>query len=95
MSDVALPVYVARQQAASAVHLVVQIARVEGARRISEIAKVEGLDDKDRYVVTSLFKFRDGKWEYSGAPWRYAEEAFEKGLVAAEAAAIFERMRGG
>jgi len=96
MSDVALPVYVARQQAGSAVHLVVQIARVEGARRISEISKVDGLDDKDRYVVTSLFKYKPGAgWEYSGAPWRFAEEAFEKGLVSKETEAIFQRMRGG
>jgi pilus assembly protein CpaF len=94
MSDVALPVYVARQQAGSAVHLVVQIARVEGARRISEIAKVEGLDDKDRYIIAPLFKYRAGAgWEYSGATWKYANEAFEKGLVAKEAVSVFEKMR--
>jgi len=86
---------VARQQAASAVHLVVQIARVEGARRVSEIAKVDGLDEKDRYVVTTLFKYRAGAgWEYTGAPWRFADEAFEKGLVTSELEPIFKRMRG-
>jgi pilus assembly protein CpaF len=95
MSDVALPVYVARQQAATAVHLVVQIARVEGARRISEIAKVEGLDEKDRYVVSPLFKYKAGAgWEYSGATWHFAEEAFEKGLVSKESEAVFQKMRG-
>jgi len=95
MSDVALPVYVARQQAGSAVHLIVQIARVDGARRISEIAAVQGLDDKDRYVVTSIFKYHPGRgWEYSGAKWHFAEEAFEKGLVPKETEGLFQRMRG-
>jgi pilus assembly protein CpaF len=57
MSDVHLPVYVARTQVASAVQLVVQIARApHGARQITAIAEVRGLDDRERYEVVDLFR---------------------------------------
>lgn len=57
MSDVALPVYVARAQVASAVHLVVQITRFpqDGSRRITRISEVHGLSADQQYELTDLF----------------------------------------
>lgn len=45
MSDVSLPIYVARTQVAAAIHLVVQLARFteDGSRRITRISEVRGL----------------------------------------------------
>lgn len=57
MSDVQLPVYVARAQVASAIHLVVQIVRSHtGRRHVTSIAEVRGLDQKERYRVRELFR---------------------------------------
>ena len=45
MNDVGLPVYVARTQVASAVHVIAQVARLaDGSRRVVGIAEVDGLD---------------------------------------------------
>lgn len=65
MSDAALPVYVARAQVASAIHLVVQLARfADGSRRVKAISEAVGLDDQQRYVLRDLYRFtgrgRDG-----------------------------------
>ena len=50
MSDVALPVHVARTQVASAIQLVVQIGRfLDGSRKIRAISECLGLDDKGNY----------------------------------------------
>lgn len=59
MSDVALPVQVARTQVASALHLVVNIARLgDGSRRVQSIAECLGLDDRNQYVFQELFRFQ-------------------------------------
>ncbi len=62
MSDAELPVYVARQQVASAVHLVVQLARMsDGSRRVHSIAECCGLDvagERGQYVWNDLFHFQ-------------------------------------
>jgi pilus assembly protein CpaF len=57
MSDVELPVYVARAQVASAVHLIVQITRFahDGSRRVSRIAEVRGLTPDQQYEWADLF----------------------------------------
>lgn len=57
MSDVDLPVYVARAQVASAIHLAVQIARFteDGSRKVTRITEVCGLDDANRYRLADLF----------------------------------------
>lgn len=57
MSDVEIPVYVARAQVASAIHLVVQIARFseDGSRKITRIAEAQGLDDNNQYRLADLF----------------------------------------
>lgn len=58
MSDVALPVHVARMQVASAIHLVVQIARfLDGSRKIRAISECLGLDDKGNYRFQDLYRF--------------------------------------
>ena len=56
MSDVSLPVYVARTQVASAIHLVVQIERfADGSRKITTISECRGLDESDRYVFNDIY----------------------------------------
>lgn len=58
MSDVGLPIYVARTQVASALHLVVQITRFDdGSRKVVEIAEALPLSDQQQYQFRSLFKF--------------------------------------
>ncbi len=68
MSDTDLPQPVARLQVASAIHVVVQLARFsDGSRRVTGISESVGLDDKQTYRWTDLFEFqgngldRDGK----------------------------------
>lgn len=92
MSDVELPVYVARAQVASAVDLVVQIDRFteDGSRKITRITEGCGLDDKNQYVLRDLFrlqlrgKSRDGRLLGELAPTglqpSFATEPFEQGM---------------
>jgi pilus assembly protein CpaF len=57
MAGFELPVTVVRQYVASAIQLVVQIARLKGgARRIVRISEIAGLKD-GRYVLRELFGF--------------------------------------
>jgi pilus assembly protein CpaF len=70
MSDVSLPSHVARTQVGSAIHVVVQIARLsDGSRRVQTIGEVMGLDNNNQYRVQDLFRFKptgvsaDGKIE--------------------------------
>jgi pilus assembly protein CpaF len=62
MSDVQIPVYVARAQVASAINLVVQIARFteDGSRKLTRVAEVIGLDDNNRYQTCDLFVSKPG-----------------------------------
>jgi pilus assembly protein CpaF len=57
MSDVELPVYVARAQVASAIHLVVQLVRSahDGRRFVTHITEQSGLDEQNRYTFQDLF----------------------------------------
>ena len=58
MSDVALPVHVARTQVASAIQLVVQISRfLDGSRKLRAISECLGLDDKGNYRFQDLYRF--------------------------------------
>ncbi|MGD9635446.1 MAG: CpaF family protein [Pirellulales bacterium] len=58
MSDVALPVHVARTQVASAIQLVVQISRfLDGSRKIRAISECHGLDEKGNYKFQDLYRF--------------------------------------
>lgn len=57
MSDVEIPVYVARAQVGSAIHLIVQLARFadDGSRRITHVTEIRGLDQDNRYQIIDLF----------------------------------------
>src|SRR3954465_14195156 len=58
MSDVALPVHVARTQVASAVQVIVQIGRfLDGSRKIRAITECLGLDEKGNYRFLDLYRF--------------------------------------
>lgn len=58
MNDVSLPVHVARAQVASAIHLIVQIARFsDGSRRVQSICEGLGLDANNQYQHQELFRF--------------------------------------
>ena len=58
MSDTVLPQIVARTQVASAVHLVVQLVRVQGRRYVDCISECLGLNEKNEYVFNDLFQFK-------------------------------------
>lgn len=57
MSEVELPVYVARAQVASAIHVVIQLGRFieDGSRRVTRIAEARGLDKEQDYRLKDLF----------------------------------------
>jgi pilus assembly protein CpaF len=57
MSDVEIPIYVARQQVASAIHLVVQLTRFveDGSRKITRITEATGLGPDNQYQLQDLF----------------------------------------
>ncbi len=58
MSDISLPVHVARVQVASAMHLVLQIARLsDGSRRVQAITECRGLDETNNYRFADIFRF--------------------------------------
>jgi pilus assembly protein CpaF len=92
MSDIELPVYVARAQVASAIHLVVQITRFpqDGSRRITRIAEVRGLSPDQQYITADLFSLemsgrsRDGKLvsalKPTGEKPSFSREAKQYGL---------------
>jgi len=60
MSDVEIPVYVARAQVAAAIHLLVHIARFteDGSRKITRITEARGLDQANQYRLCDLFVSR-------------------------------------
>lgn len=94
MSDVQLPVHVARAQVASAIHLVVQISRFseDGSRKITRITEAAGLDQRGEYVLSDLYvahmrgKGADGRLTSeltaTGQQPSFAAEPFEQGLDA-------------
>jgi pilus assembly protein CpaF len=58
MSDVALPVHVARTQVASAIQVIVQIGRfLDGSRKLRAITECLGLDDKGNYRFQDIYRF--------------------------------------
>lgn len=58
MSDVSLPVYVARTQVASALNIVLQISRFpDGTRRVQAITELLGLDDQQNYRTNDIYRF--------------------------------------
>ncbi len=92
MSDVDIPVYVARAQVSSAIHVVIQLARFseDGSRKITRVSEVCGLDENQRYRVADLYVCRlagrtaDGRlkarFERTGRRPTFAREPFEQGV---------------
>jgi pilus assembly protein CpaF len=67
MSDVSLPIYVARAQVASAIHLVLQIERfADGTRRVTYITEGLGLDEHNNYQFQNIYHFIHQGWENDG-----------------------------
>ncbi len=93
MSDVEIPVYVARAQVASAIHLVVQLDRFveDGSRKVTRITEVLGLDKNNQYEFRDLFltklsgKTPDGRVIANLLPTgqkpTFASEPVEQGMV--------------
>ncbi|MBI3861971.1 MAG: CpaF family protein [Planctomycetia bacterium] len=91
MSDVSIPIYVARAQVASAIHLIVQLSRFseDGSRRITRITEACGLEN-DNYIFRDLFvlkmqgKSREGQviaeLKPTGIQPTFAEEAYDQGM---------------
>ena len=92
MSDVELPVYVARAQVASAINIVVQLSRFleDGSRRVTRITEQHGLDADNVYQFRDLFvakqrgRQNDGRLtvdlEAVGNRPSFASEPFEQGM---------------
>ena len=92
MSDVEIPVYVARAQVASAIDLIVQIARFteDGSRKITQITEARGLDDNNQYRLHDLYvcRFRGktpegrliAEFERTGEPPSFCREPYEQGM---------------
>jgi pilus assembly protein CpaF len=92
MSDVEIPVYVARAQVASAIHLIVQLARFseDGSRKITQISEVHGLGGDGQYQIRDLFRTRrHGKdaqgrlladLEYLGDRPTFSNEPYQHGM---------------
>ncbi len=60
MSDIEIPVYVARAQVAAAIDLIIQIDRFseDGSRKVTRITEASGLDENHQYVLRDLFVSR-------------------------------------
>jgi len=94
MSDIEIPVYVARAQVASAIDLVVQITRFaeDGSRKITRVTEAFGLDEQNRYQFQDLFVSRlkgkhpdgslDARLEWTETQPTFASEPFEQGMDA-------------
>jgi pilus assembly protein CpaF len=91
MAGVDLPVYVARRQVASAVNVVLQLARFDdGSRRVQTISEISGLSEKGEYVVHDIFRFRFqgrddqkrllGQLEWTGEHPTFAAEPGQMGF---------------
>jgi pilus assembly protein CpaF len=92
MSDVEIPVYVARAQVASAINLIVQLERFteDGSRRVARITEVNGLDENNQFQFNDLYKYRLrgksaegrllGSLDETGNLPTYAAEPFDGGM---------------
>jgi len=91
MSDVSIPVYVARTQVASAIQVIVQIARLQdGSRRVMTVSECLGLDVNNNYVFEDIYKFSflgldsegrvEGNLSHTGYVPTFSREPFSHGL---------------
>lgn len=59
MSGVELPIRAIREMTASAIHLVVQTARLsDGTRKIVQVTEISGIDDEMHIKFTDVFRFK-------------------------------------
>ncbi len=66
MAGIDLPVRVVREQIKSAVHFIVQIARLsDGSRKIMSITELTGMEG-DVLTTAELFRYRAGRFESTG-----------------------------
>lgn len=94
MSDVDLPVYVARAQVASAIDVIVQLSRFseDGSRKVTRVTEAFGLGPNNEYQFQDIFASRmrgrseSGELitelEFTGTQPTFANEAYEHGLDA-------------
>ncbi len=92
MSDIDIPIYVARAQVASAINLIIQITRFaeDGSRKITRITEACGMDENNTFQFQDIFVSRlkgrtaDGdliaELEQTGNKPTYAKEPYEHGL---------------
>lgn len=92
MSEVSLPVYVARAQVASAINVIVQLVRhtEDGSRKIAKVTEAYGLDENNQFQFQDIFVSRlkgrtaDGRLlselEFTGQQPTFATEPYEHGL---------------
>jgi len=92
MSDVDIPVHVAKAQVAAAIDVIVQLGRFsqDGSRKTTQITQVNGLDQNDQYQLEDLYvcrhfgKTTDGKLiaslDPTGRKPTFAREPYEQGL---------------
>jgi pilus assembly protein CpaF len=91
MAGMEIPVYVVRRQVASAVHIVLQLARLDdGSRRVIAISEILGMNEKQDYVVEPIFEFKSqgrdkekrilGQLEWSGYHPSFSKEIEEFGF---------------
>lgn len=82
MGGIDMPSQVARRQVASAIHVVLQLARFDdGTRRVQCISEILGLDDAGQYRVQDIYRFRaagrDSEGKIVGAlEWTGARPTF-------------------
>lgn len=59
MSGVELPIRAIREMTSSAIHVVVQTARLsDGTRKIIQITEISGMDDETHIKLTDIFRFK-------------------------------------
>ncbi|HMO84596.1 MAG TPA: ATPase, T2SS/T4P/T4SS family [Lacipirellulaceae bacterium] len=91
MAGIDIPAHVARVQVASAVHLVLQLTRLDdGSRRVASISEIRGLNANGDFVAADLYVFqargRDeqgrilGELEPTDAIPSFADEPYKMGL---------------
>lgn len=92
MSDVEIPIYVARAQVASAINIIVQLSRFaeDGSRKVTRVTEAFGLGQNDEYQFHDIFVSRlrgrsesgnlISELEFTGQQPTFASEPYEHGL---------------
>jgi pilus assembly protein CpaF len=82
MSDVVLPVYVARMQVAQAMHVITQISRMpDGSRKVVEISEGNGLGPGERYRLRPIFKLVNKTEGGSDLVWTGKSSRFAQSIL--------------